>query len=121
MNTFPHVSPYVEFYVHVNAALMFFQSALALFTNFNEFLQREDPLIHLIHSQMNKFMNKLAGKFMKRGVIQAFKESGKSFDCFDPTFPNQLDDNELSIGLSTKLKLKQLVEYGYMDDNGCDF
>ena len=66
-------------------------------------------------------MNKLAGKFMKPGVIQAFKESGKSFDCFDPTFSTQLDDNELFIGLSTKLKLKQLVEDGYMDDNDCDF
>ena len=46
---------------------------------------------------------------MKPGVIRAFKESGKSFDCFDPTF----------IGLSTKLILKQLVD-GYMDDNDCD-
>ena len=49
-------------------------------------------------------------------VIPAFKESGKSFDCFDPTFSNRL-----SIGLSTKLKLKQLVEDGYMDDNDNDF
>ena len=69
---------------------------------------------------MNKFVNKLAGEFIKPTVIQAFKESGKSFDCFDPTFSNQLDDNELSIGLSTKLKLKQLVEDSYMDDNGCE-
>ena len=40
--------------------LMFFQSAIALLNYFNRFLQREDPLIYLIHTQMETFLNKLA-------------------------------------------------------------
>lgn len=40
--------------------LMFFQSAITMFSNFNRFLQREDPLIYLMHAQMESFMTKRA-------------------------------------------------------------
>ena len=53
--------------------LMFFQSAIALLTNFNRFLQREDPLIYLLHTQMENFLNKLAVKFTRPEKVMEHK------------------------------------------------
>ena len=44
--------------------LMFFQAALSTFTNFNKFLQTEEPLIRCLHNEMQNFMNKLAEHFL---------------------------------------------------------
>ena len=51
--------------------LMFYQAALQLFITFNKFLQREDPLIHVITEQMSSFMKKLLGKFVSVSAIKA--------------------------------------------------
>ena len=60
--------PMSEIYV------MFFQSAIAMLTNFNRFLQREDPLIYLMHTQMETFLNKLAVKFIRPEKVMEHKE-----------------------------------------------
>ena len=44
--------------------LLFYESVLQTFINFNKFLQREDPLIPVISKQMSSFLTKLAGKFL---------------------------------------------------------
>ena len=43
--------------------LLFYESVLQTFINFNKFLQREDPLIPVISKQMSSFLTKLAEKF----------------------------------------------------------
>ena len=55
--------------------LLFFQSSIVTFTNFNKFLQREEPLIYIIYDHMQTFMNKLASKFIKLNVIQESKNA----------------------------------------------
>lgn len=60
--------------------LMFFHSAIALLTNFNRFLQREDPLIYLMHAQMEKFLNKLAVKFTRPEKVMEHKTKVWNFE-----------------------------------------
>ena len=59
--------------------LLFLQSATPFFTNFNQFLQKEEPLVYLLHEEMQKFMKKLASQFVKPEVIQQLNEEKKSF------------------------------------------
>ena len=49
--------------------MMFFKAVLPAFTNFNKFLQTEEPLIHCLHDQMQSFLHKLASKFVKHDII----------------------------------------------------
>ena len=72
--------------------LMFFQSAIALLTNFNRFLQREDPLIYLMHTQMETFLNKLAVKFIRPEKVMEHKEKFGTFKGLDTSLENQKAD-----------------------------
>ena len=49
---------------------MFYQATSQLFVMFNKFLQREDPLIHVISEQMGSFIKKLFGKFVAIHAIR---------------------------------------------------
>lgn len=51
--------------------LMFYEAALQCFIGFNKFLQREDPIISVILSQMNNFIKKLLGRFVTVTAIRA--------------------------------------------------
>jgi hypothetical protein len=44
--------------------LLFYQSALQPFIHFNMFLQREDPIIPVVHEQTTLVLQKLASKFL---------------------------------------------------------
>ena len=72
--------------------LMFFQSAIALLTNFNRFLQREDPLIYLMHTQMETFLKKLAVKFIRPEKVMEHKETFGTFKGLDISLENQKAD-----------------------------
>ena len=50
--------------------LMFYQAALQLFVNYNKFLQREDPIIPIMLDQIENFIKKLFGRFIKVDVIK---------------------------------------------------
>ena len=50
--------------------MLFYQSTLQLFVNFNKFLQREDPIICIMLEQMYKFLKCLFGKFINVSVIK---------------------------------------------------
>jgi hypothetical protein len=52
--------------------LLFYQAALQLFIRFNQFLQREDPIICAISAQIVKFLKNLFGKFV---TIQAITDA----------------------------------------------
>ena len=50
--------------------LAFYLSALQAFVKFNQFLQRDDPLIPILLPQTVSFLKKLAGKFLLVSVIK---------------------------------------------------
>ena len=54
----------------IEAYLLFYQTALQTFVHFNMFLQRENPVVPIIHAQINSFLQKLASKFL---TVQAVK------------------------------------------------
>ena len=96
--------------------LMFLQYVLPTFTNFNKFLQREDPLIYCLHCEMENFMSKLACKFIKPESIVAMKVENLQFTSVTSTLQNQKNDDHLSIGFTTKQKCYLLVAEGNIDN-----
>lgn len=54
--------------------LLFYQSALQVFVQFNLFLQREYPLIPLIYEQIISFLTKLASTFLPVTSIREARE-----------------------------------------------
>ena len=54
---------------HKLSYLLFFQCTLPTFTNSNRFLQIKETLVHCLHKELQKFMNKLATKFIKSKLI----------------------------------------------------
>ena len=49
--------------------LMFFHSVLPCFTHCNQFLQREEPLIHVLQPQLEKLLKNILAKFIKPAII----------------------------------------------------
>ena len=92
--------------------LFFFQAALPTFTNFNKFLQTEEPLIQCLYDEMQMFMNKLAAKFIKPEVIRELKGNELSFSKLDVSLANQKNDKDLTIGNVTKPKLRRVLDEG---------
>ena len=60
--------------------LLFYQSALQTYVNFNQFLQREDPLIPVIHQQIKSFLAKIASKFL---LVSTIKDANGDFSTID--------------------------------------
>ena len=90
--------------------LLFLQSVTTLFTNFNRFFQKEEPLVYLLHEEMQKFMNKLASRFVKPEVIQQLNEGKKSFLALNVSRENTRDDQNIHSRLLIKSLLKKLLE-----------
>ncbi len=67
--------------------LLFYQSSLQLFIHFNMFLQREEPIIPVIHEQMKSFLKKLASKFV---TVQEIRNANGNFRTIN------VRDNQLS-------------------------
>ena len=76
---------------------MFFKAALPAITNFDKFLQTEEPLIHCLHDQMQSFLHKLASKVVKHvaGQIRYNVSEPKGWWRFDCRFVNDKKSNEL--------------------------
>ena len=90
--------------------ILFFQSRIITFTNFNEFLQREESLVCSICDHMQTFMKKLSNKFIQSNVFQELKNAKKSFIMLDISLERQNDDNDLFIGFITKQTSKKLLQ-----------
>ena len=71
--------------------LLFHQGVLPVFTTFNKYLQREEPLIYQLSEAQEHFMNKLAARFIKPEVIQDIRSEEKSFAKLDISLQNQKD------------------------------
>ena len=94
--------------------LLFYHAVLPVFTRFNLLLQREDPCIHILHSQCVELLRKLLSKFVKVAVI---KEATHLAEIDYHTKENQLTDDTLFIGFTTKQKLEKLKREGEMSSS----
>ena len=52
------------------AHIEFFSAALPLFTSYNLFLQRSDPLAHLVYPMTKSLIEKIVKRFLKLDVVQ---------------------------------------------------
>ena len=57
--------------------LLFYQGLLPVFTTFNMCLQRKEPLIYQLSETQERFMNKLATRFIKPEVTQEIQKRRK--------------------------------------------
>ena len=89
--------------------LRFYHSTLPVFNNFNKLLQSEDPLIYRLHEAQHTFMTKLISKFVDHHVIQNHLSQNKPFTSLDVSRCNQVDDEELSVGLLTQELIDHLL------------
>ncbi|XP_071501886.1 uncharacterized protein [Diadema antillarum] len=90
--------------------LLFYQSALQTFLQFNAFLEREDPVIPIVHAQMQSFLQKLASKFVR---VQTIKEAkGDFMNMHYKALDVQVPDNSLFIGFGAKTLLNKLLNEG---------
>lgn len=89
--------------------LLFMQSVLPIFTNANRFLQREEPLIHLLRPSLMSLFRKLLSKFVEPRAIAA---SGSNYVHLVDFQSNQLGNEKLVIGFTTRQLLRRLHEDG---------
>ena len=88
--------------------LLFYQSSLQAFIQFNMFLQREDPIIPVVYDQTTSFLQKLASKFH---TVAAIKEANGDFSSFDFKKPKfQHPDNLLFIAFVIKYDFTNLLK-----------
>ena len=106
------VDPMTEVY------LFFYHAALQTFVHFNQFLQREDPIISLVAQQIQSFLLKLVGKFLSAVVIRAAKSDLPTIGYADAS--NQLSDGEIFIGMATRMCLNKLQEEGDVSQAQCN-
>lgn len=83
--------------------LLFYNSVLPLFTNFNKLLQFEEPKIHIIATELTSFVHKLLGRFM---LVSAFKETLVTEVDID-NLSNFLPDNKVMIGFTTRAAMQK--------------
>ena len=98
----------------------FYEGVLTVFTTFNKYLQREEPLIYLLSKAQEGFMNKLEARFINPEVIEEIKNEEKSFAKLDISLQNQKDGIHLGICILTKWKVKQLLEKRYISQEAFD-
>ena len=95
-------------------ALLFLSSELPLFTNFNQFLQREGPTIQMLKPAIEGLVGKVAKRIMlpaKVGEISCISKT----DLNDPE--NFMDTQNIYLGILTtttkkKKMLKKLLDQG---------
>ena len=100
--------------------ITFYQATLPMFTTLNKLLQHEAPLIQCLHSVQQKFMSRIASKFIKPRVIQDLKTRGESFSSLDLSISNQLDDQDLSVGVLTNSLIDHLLNDGFISESHVD-
>ena len=92
--------------------LMFLQSVLPSFTHCNQFLQREEPLIHVLQPQLAKLVKNILAKFVQPAVLaKCLKEGGLSSVDFKNS-KNHVSDEKLVIGFMTKQAINKLLRAG---------
>ena len=89
--------------------LLFYQNALQQFIKSNKILQSEKPLIPVLHEELQTFVERLAGHFLKQEQINA-----QGFQDIDPqNSENQKANHDIEVGYLTKKRVNSLVNDGY--------
>ena len=93
------------------------QSLLSVFNHANKFLQREEPLIHILQQQLYSLLKKVLGKFVKPSVLveSIQKDSLLALNFHDPSI--QVSDCDLVIGIVTKQTLQKIFDEGNISEN----
>ena len=94
--------------VHVS----FFTSALPMFTTYNKFLQRSDPLAHMVYPATKSLIKRVASCFIKPDVLQ----DAITIDMLDNEI-NYLPLSQVFVGLGTKSLLNKLLNEGDISQN----
>jgi hypothetical protein len=92
--------------------LLFFQSILPTLNCANKFLQREEPLIHLLQPQLFSLVKKVLAKFVKPSLLMESLNDLYSLQYGDSV--NQVSNSDLVIGFLTKQKVNKLLHDGYI-------
>ena len=92
--------------------LLFFQSVLPSFTHCNQFLQREEPLIHVLQPQLTRMLRNILAKFVKPSVITEQLRAGTLTSIDFKNEENHVADNCLSIGFVTNQSIDKLLREG---------
>ena len=91
--------------------LMFLQSVLPSFTHCNQFLQREEPLIHVLQPQLAKLVKNILAKVVQPVLAKCLKEGGLSSVDFKNS-KNHVSDEKLVIRFMTKQGINKLLKAG---------
>ena len=92
--------------------LLFLQSVLPSFTHCNQFLQREEPLMHVLQPQLENLIKNVLGKFVKPAVlVECLRAGGLSSVDFKNSI-NHVDDEKLVVGFMTKQTIVKLLREG---------
>ena len=68
--------------------------------------------MYFLFKCQQKFMNKLASKFVKPDIIRTLKEANKSFSELHISIENQKEDKNLFLGFTTRNKHNDLIKSG---------
>ena len=85
----------------------FFTAALPIFTNYNKFLQRNDPVPHKVFPMTKSLAHKIAGRF----ILQDKPLSDITINLIENE-DNYVSLKDLFLGLMTKSMLNDLLENG---------
>ena len=91
---------------------LFFQSIMPSFTHCNQFLQREEPLIHVLQPQLAKMLRNILTKFVKPLVIPEHLRAGTLTSIDFKNNENHVSNDCLSVGFLTKQTLEKLLREG---------
>ena len=81
---------------------MFLESVLQTFTHMNHFLQRNEPLIHVLHPQLTKLLKQILGKYLKSSVLAKSFADQKMADVNFKNLENQVNNDDLVNEIITK-------------------
>ena len=95
------------------AYLLFYQAVLPTFICLNLLLQREGPCIFLVADAIKSYLQKLLAKFV---TIHTIKSKPGIADVNCQCIDSQLDDNHITIGITTKGHLMKLFNDGSIND-----
>ena len=97
--------------------LLFLQSLLPVFTHANKFLQREEPLIHVLQQQLMSLLKKVLGKYIKPSVLVESIREGVLLTMDFSDRSNQVNDSDLVIGIVTKQTIHNMFDQGDISEN----
>ena len=89
----------------------FFTAALPIFTNYNKFLHRNDPLPHKVLLMTKSFARKIARRFILREKLQSYI----TINLIENE-DNYVSLKDVFLGLMTKSKLNDLLENGDLSE-----